>query len=290
MRALPAPARLLPTVRAAVTAYTGHFGPQMAAAISYHVLFSLFPLAIFLVGVFGIVVRDDDRRERLVDWLLDRLPLSDAAGPSLDAAVSGLATPASLAGLVALVGVLWSASAMMGAMRAALAAVWAPELRRRYVRGKAFDLVLVVLAGLLVLVAFALTLVVRLIGRLSEEIAGWLEPVKDVVSVAGALTETLIPLVLLFATILLLYRYVPPIRPPLAHLWLPALLATIALQATATGYAYYLERFADYNLVYGSLGALVGFLFLVYLAASVFLVGAELAAVWSREERPQEAR
>jgi membrane protein len=285
MRLRPAPSRLLPTTRAAVSAYTGHFGPQMAAAISYYVLFSLFPLTIFLVGIFGILVRDDARRERLVEWLLDRLPLSDAAGPSLDGAVSGLATPASLAGLAALVGVLWSASAMMGAMRAALAAVWAPELRRNFVRGKALDLLLVMLAGLLVLVAFALTLVVRLIGRLSDELAGWLEPVKDVVSVAGALTETLVPLTLVFVTILLLYRYVPPIRPAFADLWLPALLATIALQVTTTGYAYYLSRFADYNLVYGSLGAVVGFLVLVYLAATVFIFCAELAAVWSREAR-----
>ena len=32
---------------------------HMAAAISYYVLFSIIPLTIFLVSIFGLVVRDD---------------------------------------------------------------------------------------------------------------------------------------------------------------------------------------------------------------------------------------
>ena len=46
------------------------------------------------------------------------------------------------------------------------------------------------------------------------------------------------------------------------------------------GYGIYLSRFADYNLVYGSLAAVIGFLVLVYLCAAIFLFGAQAAAAW----------
>ncbi len=275
--------RLVRAVESAAASYGGHYCPQMAAAISYHVLFSLFPLAIFLVSVFGLVLQDEDRRHEIVNWIVDNLLLSASGSTRLDQAVSGLANPVSAVGLVALVGVLWSASGMMGAMRNALTAIWGGE-RRPYVYGKLFDLVLVVLAGVLVLVAFGLTLLVRLVRNVADELGSALG-LEALGSTAAQLTQTLVSLAILFTTIVLLYRFVPPVRPRFRDLWPAALLASIALQVTTAGYAFYLSEFASYNLVYGSLGAVIGFLFLVYLAATIFLFGAEVAAAWPRAAR-----
>ena len=40
---------------------------QYAAAIAFRVLFSLFPLTILLVSIFGLVLQDDELRERVVN-------------------------------------------------------------------------------------------------------------------------------------------------------------------------------------------------------------------------------
>jgi len=45
-------------------------GPQYAAAIAFHVLFSLFPLTILLVSIFGLVLQDDELRATVIDELL----------------------------------------------------------------------------------------------------------------------------------------------------------------------------------------------------------------------------
>ena len=39
---------------------------QYAASIAYRVLFSLFPLTIFLVSIFGFVLQDDELRQRVI--------------------------------------------------------------------------------------------------------------------------------------------------------------------------------------------------------------------------------
>ena len=275
--------------REAAEAYTRNLCPQLASAIAYRVLFSIVPLAIFLVSFFGVLIQNADRREEVVTWLVDNLLLSPQGSVRLDEAVSGLGKPVSAVGLVALLGVLWGASGMMGSMRVALTSIWGAE-RRRVWRGKAFDLVLVLLAGALLLVAFGLTLAVRVVERLGERI-GSAVGLEALGAAAGDVTQAAVSLALVFGTVLLLYRYLPPVRPRFAELWAPALLVAVAIGATQVGYGLYLSRFADYNLIYGSLAAVIGFLFLVYLCAAIFLFGAQLAATWrdrvSREARPR---
>jgi uncharacterized BrkB/YihY/UPF0761 family membrane protein len=41
---------------------------QMAAAISYHVLFSVFPLAIMAVGIVGLITTDQHAFHALARW------------------------------------------------------------------------------------------------------------------------------------------------------------------------------------------------------------------------------
>src|SRR5207245_6095184 len=53
---------------------------QMAAAISYYVLFSLFPLVIFLVAVLVLFLRHRGLQEKTVDAVLDYIPLSEDRG------------------------------------------------------------------------------------------------------------------------------------------------------------------------------------------------------------------
>jgi membrane protein len=268
-------------VTAAVKAYSEHFGPQIAAAISYHVLFSLFPLAIIVIAAIGLVLQDDERRETFTDWVLDRVPLADEAGVDLAAAIDGLAGPLSVAGLIAIVGLLWSASGMMAAIRRGLDAAFS-DSRRPAVQGKLVDFLLVLATGLVLLAAVALAIVARLLERLEAIVAG-----PDVVS---EMLRVVQPLVLVFAAVLCLYRYLPVEKPRFRDVWLGALLAALATVAINVGFSFYLSHFADYNVVYGSIGAALAFLVVVYLTASAFLIGAEFSAAWPRTREPPPRR
>ena len=275
--------RLWHAGREAAEAYSRNLCPQLASAIAYRVLFSLFPLAIFLVSIFGLLIENDERRDEIITWLVENLRLSPEGSVRLDEAVAGLASPTSALGLIALLGVLWAASGMMAAIRIALTSVWGTERMQAW-RGKAVDLVLVLLAGVLLLVAFGLTLLVRLVEDMGRKVGSALG-LEQLGSAAGDVAQAVVSLGVIFGVVLLLYRYVPPVRPRFADLWAPALLVAVAVGVTQVGYGFYLSRFADYNLVYGSLAAVVGFLFLVYLCAAIFLFGAQLAALWASRAR-----
>jgi uncharacterized BrkB/YihY/UPF0761 family membrane protein len=90
---------------------------------------------------------------------------------------------------------------------------------------------------------------------------------------------------------------VPAAKVRLRDVWLGALVAAFLFEVTKVGFSIYLENFSNYDLVYGSLGAVAAFLFWVYLAANILLFGAEVASEYPRvlrgdyaEVRPAPAR
>ena len=94
----------------------------------------------------------------------------------------------------------------------------------------------------------------------------------------SSLAEVASSTLVVFAALLSLYRFVPPVRTPVALLWPSALAAAIAFELTVYGYAVYATRFASFSTIYGPIGAVLAFLLLVYLLAAIVLLGAETAA------------
>src|SRR5215475_13954101 len=81
--------------------------PQLAAGIAYRVLFSIAPLAIVLVSIFGLILQDDSIRHDVVDAIVDALPVSADGRQKVEDAITSLATPASAAGFVGLLVFAW---------------------------------------------------------------------------------------------------------------------------------------------------------------------------------------
>ena len=74
-------------------------------------LFSLFPLTILLVSILGLILQDDELRQKVIDQLLDVLPVTESGQADVESSIEGIATPLSaLLGLVSLIALLWGAS------------------------------------------------------------------------------------------------------------------------------------------------------------------------------------
>jgi uncharacterized BrkB/YihY/UPF0761 family membrane protein len=71
------------------------------------VLFSMGPLAIVLVSIFGLVVQDDSVRDTVVNAIVDALPVSAGGRKDGAEAITAIATPASAGGLLSLLVFAW---------------------------------------------------------------------------------------------------------------------------------------------------------------------------------------
>lgn len=280
--------RIIRALQRAGGAYGRDTCSQFAAAISFRVLFAIFPFVLLLVSILGLVLQDEQLRKEVVDWLESVMPLSEDANVDLQRTIDGLSTPLSAAGFVALVGLLWSASGLAASLQTSLNRIWRSEQARPMARAKLVDFAVVACGGLLVLVSFGLTIVIRVVEQATSEAAPGLGELGAVLKAAGQATEILIPFAITFATFLLLYHAIPISRPRLKDVWIGALVAAVGFELAKTGFAYFLANFARYNVIYGSLGAVIAFLFFVYLGASIFLFGAELSSAWPGSTIPDD--
>ena len=248
--------------------------PQHAAAISYRVLFSIAPLAIVLVSVFGLVLQDESVRKDVVDTIVDALPVSVAGRKDVEDAITAIATPASAAGLISLVVFVWAATGMMAAIRTGLETAMEVSVRRPMARGKLVDLILIVGAGLLVIATAGMTA----LGEFVQRSAGS--------STVTGLFLRLATFAVSIGVVLLVYRFVPSrglqFRDGLAG----AVVTALLLQAIAFASALIYDKTTSLSIIYGSLTSALVFLYSIFLYAAALLLGAEVAAAWSLPPGP----
>jgi membrane protein len=272
------------SARVIASAYGRHAGSQLAAGIAYRVLFSLVPLVALVVSVVDLLLPTEVRKD-VVDWLFHRFP-GHGLESAVNRSVSHPGATAPLVGLIALAGLLWAASGMMASLRIAFRVVW--ELPgTTYVRGKLRDFLLVGLAAALLLVAFGVSLVAQLVAEAGKGVSDAVG-LQGGARVAGAIAQVGGGLLVGFLALAVLYRVVPPVQVPLRYVLPSSALTAVAIELLIKGFAFYAARTAGHS-VYGPLGALFTFLLLIYLLATVLLLGAELTALHTRRSEERRA-
>jgi membrane protein len=258
----------------AIDGISRHRGTQLAASMSYYALFSVFPAAIVAAAAAGFFLDDPGARDDAVQYLLDELPLTAEQGRAdLEKTID--ASNAGTVGLVGVLGLLITASALMSATRNSINAIFGDGVRRGALRGKGLDVLLVVGLGLLFSLSFAGTVITQLDIKLGGGIGDLIE---SILNASGAL----LPIALAVIVFSVLLTVLPVHRRRLADVWPGVIFAALGYELLKRGFGIYLDQFANYSAVYGSLGAVIAFMFFVWLASLVFLIGAEMAAVWPK--------
>jgi membrane protein len=252
--------------------------PRDAAAIAYRVLFSVGPLAIVCVSIFGLLLQDEDMRGAVVDAIVEALPVSAAGRRDVEEALTTIASPASAAGLISLFLFAWTASGMMAAIRQGLETAVHIDSRPPGGRGKLVDTVLVAGAALLVLVTVGLTVAGDLMRtelgtRLGD--AARIDTLVGGVVRAGAFALSV-------GVVLLLYRFVPARGQRMRDSLVGALVTALLLQAISLASALIYAKTTKLSVIYGSLTTALFFVYSMYLYSSALLFGAEVAAMWSQ--------
>ncbi len=277
--------RLVAATTIAVPAFFRHRGTQLAAAISYRVLFSLVPFIALALSLLDLVL--SARIESEVDeWLAGLAPGHNELEASIARTLANTGTVASITGVVAFVGLLWTASGMAASIRMALDVVWEQPQGRPFVRAKLVDVVVVFIGVALVLAAFVANVTLQLVTTYGVELADRLGLERVDARIVGSVGQTLVTLGITVAALLIVYRLganAPPVRALLPG----ALVGGVAIQLAIIGFSIYVGFVAGFEAIYGALGSVFGFLFLVYLVASCIVVGAEVVAAWAEAGLPR---
>jgi membrane protein len=258
---------------ALVNKVLAHDLTQLSAALTYYTVLSLLPALIVVVSLLGMVGLSADTVHSLLDTVgeLGAPWAADFVSSTLDTVLSSQSS--GVVFVVSLIVSLWAASAYVGSFMAASDRIY--EIVRRLPFWTGLPL-RVGLALLLLVLLSATAAAIALVGPIGTWVA-------DATGVgAGPLhlwSWLKWPLLVLLGLLLftLLYKYTPSRRQPPLWWLVPGAVVGVALWLAASAlFSLYLDNFAHYNRVYGTLGAAVAFLVWAWLMNIALLVGAEV--------------
>lgn len=245
-----------------------------AAAVSYYALFSIFPLLIVAVSIFGLVIRDPATRDRVVDAILDQLPAQANLRTQVEEVIEDVAgTSGSITGLAGIIAALWTASGMFGALRRGLNRAFDVPGTRPFLHGKLMDLAGVLGVLSLGALSVAATAILTLVRTLSDDVIS-----GPIAQLAWSVAIILLPFALSFITFVVVYRMIPNRAVTSAAVWPGAALAAVGFELAKAGFGLYVANFSRYQEVYGALGGAVAFMFFVFLVSNIVLFGAEVSS------------
>jgi membrane protein len=244
----------------------------VAAGASFYLLLALFPALAAFVSLYGFVA-DPVTVADHVAYLGGLMPAGglDLIRGQLEALArqGNDALGISFFGGFAIA--LWSANSGVKAIFDAMNIAYEEEEKRSFVRLNLLSLTFTVAALLIGIVMLLTVGIVPVILRLLY-LDSWTELI-----VSAARWPLLTLLVL--AGVSLVYRFGPS-RERAKWRWLNwgAAFATLGWIAASWGFSFYLQHFANYNVTYGSLGAVIGLMMWIWISTVIVIVGAAVNA------------
>ena len=246
----------------------------MAAAISFYALFSMFPLGLAVISIIGFLIGTDPQNTELAQDIADVLPVSnELVGTTMEGIVSARA----ITGIASFIGLIWASSAAFSAVRKGINAAWGVTRPRPFISERLIDIGLVFGAGMLILIILFTTPIIGVVREIVENLSpGEQIPADNVWDIVSNLVSPL----LIFGSILLLYRWMPNTKIKIGYVIPGALMVSIFFIAAQYLFIWYVKTFPVYNIVYGSVGALMALLAWVYFSALILLFGAQVTSMF----------
>ena len=263
--------RVLNGVVLLIRRYFDHHVARDSAALTYYLLFALFPLLIFLNNLVGLLSFDI---EGLLSELSTVIPrdVVDLLGQYLGY-VSRISSRTLL--WFSLVFTIYfpyrAVNALFQSVRKAYAAGMPAQALRQQLR--------VLLYTVLFIIAIPLSILSSTIGRrVLDFISDYIYLSDRVIDLWSWLRFVLLGAVL-FVMIALLYVLALDARSVRRGI-LPGVLASlIAWVALSMLFSLYVEHAANYSVIYGSIGTIIVLLLWLYLSATMLIMGAEFNSV-----------
>ena len=259
--------RLVYLIKRMVYRYFSDGIPQAAAELSYFLLFSMFPLLMFvnsMLAQLDLSIEDAapvlEMLPRSLQQLINGYLLQLSGMPSFSPMLIGI-------GLT-----LYFLSRAVRSMMRTVNDIFHVEVSRGMVREVLISLGIT--AGFLVSVVCSFVLVVagRMLLRLLPRVLPVPQAALDLTRDAGFW----VMIAFIFVFLMLFNRVVPNLHLKFREVWPGALFSLVAWILVSWAFSFYVDNLARYSVLYDSLGAIIVLMLWLYIVSMILLMGPQL--------------
>jgi membrane protein len=255
-------------------------GAEAAASMAYYALFSLFPLLLVLTAVLGFVLVRAEAPGQVLDFFSAAVPVQrgliednllqilEARGASLTSGVAVL---------------LWSASSFFLVLTRNVNRAWPEAPIRNIIQGRIMAIIMVASLSILLVLSVFLSAGFRVL-------ASFQIPIRGSVSIYETplwqILVAVLPWVVVFLIIILIYFWLPNTRVLWREAFWGALFSALALSASGWIFTWLLRGgWVRFEVVYGSLAAILILLTWIYVSSFIILFGAHISSAIAHATR-----
>lgn len=261
-----------------------HEMTDVAAALTYYAMMSLFPAIVLGTSLFALI-GDEQTVTNAVDYFARQgadPATQEAIRKVMDKIVSASGGAVSFALAISVLIALNGASGAFGAAGRALNRVYGVEEDRGFVDRKLTDLGVTLLIVLLLLVVVA---ALFLGGGFAEDLLGSIG-IGSTAATIWSIARWPLALAAMMVAYALIYSYAPDVEPRRLRWITPGAAGGVVIWIVASiGFGIYIKNFSSYGAAYGAAGAVIVLLLWLWLSSCAFLFGAEVNAELERLER-----
>jgi membrane protein len=257
---------------------------DLAAALTYYSVLSVFPAILALVSLLGVVGQGQETTKTLLDIV--RQMGQGQVADQLQGPIQQI-TSARGSGLTLVLGIataLFSASGYVGAFGRAMNRVYQVDEGRPVWKLRPIQVLLT-----LVLVVMAALVLIGLVisGPLTKAI-GDSVGLGDAAQTGWSIAKWPVMLLIVAMMVALLYYFTPNVRQPKFR-WVSvgAGIAIATWVVASVGFGFYVSAFGSYNKTYGSLAGVIVFLLWLWITNLALLFGAEVDSELERARQLQ---
>ena len=245
-----------------------------AAGMSYYAFFSIFPLILALVVGFSFFIE----KKAAYDYIIQNAYLViPSAKELIDSNIQQVLNSRGELGLISLVGFLWSSTSFFSVLAKNINQASHDFIPRKFFGDRVVALIMIVILTLLLGLSLISSLFSSFLPQLNTIFLG------EILIQETLLWRILLRFIPFVAALLLfvaLYRFIPKKKIGWKSVFSGAIFSAVILQLASILFKWLLQLgLVNYELVYGSLGAVVSLLFWIYLISSITIFGAHLSSV-----------
>jgi membrane protein len=250
-------------------------GLTHAASIAYYALLSLFPLMLLALTVVSEMTAGTADRDAVFRFVFRYFPRQFTfISGQLD---SFQATPVSF-GFWGSAGLIWASLGVFNAITSAVNHAWAVEKRRSFLMHRLIGFVMMVSAGVILVIGIAIASLVRIAEtRLGEAMVHtpWLDNLSGI---AASYMAT----ALLIVCVALIFYFLPNTKVRFRDVWPGAILVGVLWRIAFQLFSWYAADLATWNVIHGSIAAVVVFMLWIYVSSVILIYGVEMTASFAR--------
>lgn len=246
----------------------------LASQLAYSLVLAFFPFLIFLMTIIGFLKLDSTQVLLTLKALLPDNAFNLISNTVLDIVSYQNGNLLSFSLILS----IWSASTGFAAVIRGLNRAYNEKEKRGYIKVKLISILCTFGMTFVIILALVMLVFGNVINGVLVKYSYFGGNLLYVLWSTLRYVIIIVAMIFVFAA---LYHYTPSKRLTWREVMPGAIFSTIGWLVVSLGFSYYVNNFANYSRLYGSIGAVIVLMTWIFLSSNIILIGGEINAILS---------